>query len=94
MEKSLREVIYNRLFLRDMEKAKRSALCSEEELFPVIAALRADRPLAPRLRDHLLTGDWKHHRECHVRPNLLLIYRKEPGKLHLVRLGSHSEVFR
>ena len=60
----------------------------------ILSSLAFDQPLAKKFRDHPLTGDWKHHRECHVRPNLLLIYRKEPGKLHLVLLGSHSEVFR
>jgi mRNA interferase YafQ len=53
-----------------------------------------DQPLAPANRDHVLTGDWVDHRECHVRPDLLLIYRKpDLDTLQLVRLGSHSELF-
>ncbi|NBW46412.1 MAG: type II toxin-antitoxin system mRNA interferase toxin, RelE/StbE family, partial [Betaproteobacteria bacterium] len=48
-----------------------------------------------RFRDHDLNGDWVDHRERHLKPDLLLIYRKVGMELLiLVRLGSHSEVFR
>ncbi|MBV9693274.1 MAG: type II toxin-antitoxin system YafQ family toxin, partial [Alphaproteobacteria bacterium] len=40
-----------------------------------------------------LGGDWKDHRDCHIKPDLVLIYRKPDAKtLELVRLGSHSEL--
>lgn len=59
----------------------------------IVATLAADQPLDPRQRDHALTGDWKDHRDCHVRPDLVLIYRKpDDDTLELVRLGSHSEL--
>lgn len=62
-------------------------------LVPVITALASDEPLEPRHRDHALTGDWKDHRDCHVKPDLVLIYRKpDDDTLQLVRLGSHSEL--
>jgi len=55
--------------------------------------LADDLPLAEKHRDHALTGDWKDHRDCHIRPDLVLIYRKPDAKtLQLVRLGSHSEL--
>ena len=42
---------------------------------------------------HALTGNWSDHRDCHVKPDLLLIYRKpDPNRLQLIRLGSHSEL--
>ena len=63
------------------------------ELMPVVKALADDLPLEPRHRDHALTGDWKDHRDCHVKPDLVLIYRKPDGEvLQLVRLGLHSEL--
>ena len=58
-----------------------------------IAMLAADRPLPPRYFDHALTGPWADHRDCHIRPDLVLIYRKpDDATLELVRLGSHSEL--
>ena len=41
----------------------------------------------------LLTGDFKDYRECHVKPDLLLVYAKRGGELHLARLATHSELF-
>lgn len=59
----------------------------------ILTDLANNRPLAEKHRDHALTGDWKDHRDCHVRPNLILIYRKpDNAVLQLVRLGSHSEL--
>ena len=59
----------------------------------VVAALARDEPLETRHHDHALTGDWKDHRDCHVKPDLVLIYRKpDDSILPLVRLGSHSEL--
>ena len=51
-------------------------------------------PLDPRYRDHALSGDWAGFRDCHIKPDLVLIYAKPDGAtLRLARLGSHSEVF-
>ena len=59
----------------------------------IVAKLAKDEPLAKKHRDHALTGDWKDHRDCHVKPDLVLIYRKpDDTVLQLVRLGSHSEL--
>jgi len=59
----------------------------------VLTALVSDQSLEPRHRDHTLTGDWADHRDCHVEPDLVLIYRKpDAATLQLVRLGSHSEI--
>jgi mRNA interferase YafQ len=59
----------------------------------VVTALVNDQPLADKHRDHALTGNWKDHRDCHVKPDLVLIYRKpDDDVLQLVRIGSHSEL--
>ncbi|MFG7405636.1 type II toxin-antitoxin system YafQ family toxin [Klebsiella pneumoniae] len=56
--------------------------------------LATDQPLDVRYRDHDLSGDWAGYRECHIKPDLLLIYRKsDADTLRLARLGSHSELF-
>lgn len=63
------------------------------EFVSIVATLAEDRPLEVRHRDHALTGEWKGCRDCHVRPDLVLIYRKpDDDTLELVRLGSHSEL--
>ncbi len=63
------------------------------ELVEVAETLAKDEPLAERYRDHALIGKWKNHRDCHIKSDLVLIYRKPDGEvLELVRLGSHSEL--
>lgn len=65
----------------------------QADFMKIVAALANDVPLAEKHRDHALLGDWKDHRDCHVKPDLVLIYRKPDGSsLQLVRLGSHSEL--
>ncbi len=63
-------------------------------LLEAVNLLAADEPLPQRYFDHALTGEWKEFRDCHLRPDLVLIYRKpgDDGSLELVRLGSHSEL--
>ena len=60
---------------------------------PVIELLATDAELPERLSDHPLQGDWKGFRDCHIKPDLLMIYAKSEGALSLARLGSHSELF-
>jgi mRNA interferase YafQ len=60
----------------------------------MVSHLAEDLPLPANSRDHGLGGDWQDHRECHIKPDLLLIYRKPNAEvLQLVRMGSHSELF-
>lgn len=51
--------------------------------------------LPQNYKDHLLSGNYKGCRECHIRPDLLLIYRihEEVLELALVEVGSHSDLF-
>jgi len=59
----------------------------------ILTMLIKEEGLAEKYRDHLLAGNWKDHRDCHIKPDLILIYRRvEQGVLQLVRLGSHSEL--
>ena len=59
----------------------------------VVNLLADDTPLPRRNFDHTLSGEWNDHRDCHIRPDLVLIYRKpDDESLELVRQGSHSEL--
>lgn len=66
-----------------------------ELLDRVIEKLSMGEPLPEQYRDHELTGGWKGHRECHIRPDWLLIYYRENDVLvlTLTRTGSHSDLF-
>lgn len=59
----------------------------------IVDLLSEDAPLPRRHFDHALSGNWQDHRDCHIRPDLILIYRKpDSDSLELVRIGSHSEL--
>ena len=82
-------------FKRDYrrEKAGQRGRTLDADLSEIIRLLAADIPLPQRNFDHPLSGEWRDHRDCHVRPDLILIYRKpDKENLDLVRLGSHSEL--
>ncbi len=82
-------------FKRDYKRVKkgRHGNTLDTDLLNVLTMLVADEPLPERCHDHSLVGEWKDHRDCHIRPDLVLIYRKSKAEnLDLVRLGSHSEL--
>ena len=82
-------------FKRDYKRVKSTPRHREIEtdLRLVLNLLVVDKPLPHKYRDHPLTGEWQDHRDCHVKPDLVLIYRKpDTNTLQLVRLGSHSEL--
>jgi mRNA interferase YafQ len=91
----MREIESTGRFRRDYRREKRGQRGSvlDASLETVLELLVADAPLPPRYRDHPLSGDWSGFRDCHVRPDLVLIYEKpDPDTLRLVRLGSHAEL--
>ncbi len=86
-----RTVRFKRDYKREAKGRYRRTL--DRDLRTVVSLLAADARLPNRYRDHALTGDWQDHRDCHLRPDLVLIYRKpDATTLELVRLGSHSEL--
>ena len=82
---------FKRDYKREAKGKHRTTL--DVDLVPVLVTLVNNQPLEPRHCDHALTGEWKDHRDCHIRPDLLLIYQlPDADTLRLVRLGSHSEL--
>lgn len=82
---------FKRDLKREAKGRHRTALA--EEFVSIVQTLAKDKPLAEKYRDHSLGGAWKAYRDCHVKPDLVLIYRKPDDLvLQLVRLGSHSEL--
>jgi mRNA interferase YafQ len=74
------------------EKGGKHGKRLDDLLRAVLDRLVADTPLPPANRDHALTGEWSSYRDCHLKPDLVLIYC-DSETLDLVRLGSHSELF-
>jgi mRNA interferase YafQ len=65
----------------------------DQDLLALLTLLVTDQALPTRYRDHPLMGEWADFRDCHIKPDLILIYQKtSEGILKLVRLGSHSEL--
>jgi mRNA interferase YafQ len=87
-----RSSAFKRDYKREAKRKHRATL--DDTLKPALWALMADQPLKTRHRDHALSGNWAGYRECHIKPDLLLIYRNaDAGALRLARLGSHSALF-
>jgi mRNA interferase YafQ len=82
---------YKRDIRREARGQYRATL--ENDLLFVIALLVDDEPLPRKYRDHALTGNWAGFRDCHIKPDLVLIYGlSDEESLWLARLGSHSEL--
>jgi mRNA interferase YafQ len=73
----MRDVKYTTRFQRDYrrEKSGRHSRKLDALLMEVVNLLAADTPLPRRNFDHPLSGEWNDHRDCHIRPDLILIYR-------------------
>jgi mRNA interferase YafQ len=63
------------------------------KLREVILLIIEGTPLLPRYKDHPLSGNWSYFRDCHIELDWILIYKVEGDALHLVRTGTHSDLF-
>ncbi|MBU2788734.1 type II toxin-antitoxin system YafQ family toxin [Acidithiobacillus sp. VAN18-1] len=89
MRRIERTARFKRDYRRELKGIHRNSI--DKDLAAVIQLLVSDLELPLKYRDHPLTGDWRDHRDCHIHPDLVLIYRKpDDHRLQLVRLGSHS----
>lgn len=80
-------------FRKDYKLAKKRGL-KMEALAEIVTMLAKGEALPEKNRDHSLSGNWIGHRECHVLPDWLLIYRIEENVLvlTLTRTGTHSDL--
>ncbi|MDR1529184.1 MAG: type II toxin-antitoxin system YafQ family toxin [Burkholderiales bacterium] len=93
-------MIYSLKRLKKFDKDYRRELRNNQkatfrdDLIAVLNDLAAGKPLPKRMFDHALSGEFKGSRECHVYPDLLLIYcvREDSGEIVLARLGSHAQL--
>jgi mRNA interferase YafQ len=88
----LREIVQGTQFRRDVKLAVKRGK-NTAKLREIILLLAEGDPLPTRYKDHPLSGDWKHHRDCHIEPDWLLIYKIDGDDLYLVRTGTHADLF-
>ena len=87
------EILRSKKFKTNYKKLDSQA---KDEVLNVLKRLANDEILELKYKDHQLTGYLKDFRECHIRPNLLLVYQKVENILILraINVGSHSEIFK
>ena len=89
------EIRFTNQFKKDIKLAQKQGK-NLDKLFAVVDILASGKELAPKFRDHDLSGEYTGCRECHIEPDWLLIYEIDNNLLILVlnRVGSHSELFK
>ena len=92
----MRRISRTNQFKRDYKRESRGQyrLILDELLTDVSTCLVSDTVLPPQYRDHALVGNWSDCRDCHLKPDLVLIYQITNNDITLIRLGSHAELFR
>lgn len=87
------DVRYSAQFKKDFKRAKKRGL-PLQELKEVLKILAAEKPLDETYCDHALKGKYVSFRECHIRPDWLLIYRIDRNELVLIaqRTGTHADL--
>lgn len=86
-------ILYHRKFVKDYQQ-----LSNDDKLLvdDIIDKLANGKILEQKYKDHKLKGNLKDFRECHIKPDLLLIYEIQENILHLniIRVGSHNQLFK
>lgn len=88
----MRNPIQGGQFKRDV-KLNKSRGKDMSKLRDVMSLLIEEKPLLREYNDHPLKGNWKHHRDCHIEPDWLLIYKIDGDDLYFVRTGTHADIF-
>ena len=86
-------LVYSTQFKKDFKKARKLPIEDLSVLFSVISTLEKQETLHVKYKDHELVGNWSGFRECHVKPDWLLVYKVVGTELQLARLGSHNALF-
>lgn len=87
-------VVYTNSFSRDLKRVVRRGK-DPKKIAAAIDLLCSGQPLPASFRDHALSGNYAGFRDCHIEPDLVLVYRVNAGQLQLicVRIGTHSDLF-
>jgi mRNA interferase YafQ len=91
----MRKIKQSTAFKRDLKRESKGQhrVYLSENFVSAVETLANDQPLAEKFHDHALSNDWQGYRDCHIRPDLVLIYAKpNADTLELIRLGSRAEL--
>ncbi len=93
------ELKRTKTFDKDIERDVKSGRYKRDDfdkLFAVVLKLQNLQELDKEFLDHQLKGEMKEYRECHIKPNWLLIYKYDyrQNVIELARLGAHTQIFK
>lgn len=86
------QAIYERSFLRDIEKAKKRGK-DMQKLASTMELIGEGKPLPPKYKEHKLKGEYQGYWECHIEPDWLLVYKKTATTVAFAYTGTHSDLF-
>lgn len=89
----MRQVSQARQFARDVKRMRKRGK-NLSKLKVVVTKLAQGEPLEPQYKDHALSNNWQHSRDCHIEPDWILIYTIDEISLRLERTGTHSDLFK
>lgn len=91
------KVKFDNSYKRDYKKAMKQGILSDSEfaeLDKITKTLIAGQPLDPKYKDHALRFEYDGCRDCHIKPNLVLVYKIILDTIYFVRLGRHQDIFK
>jgi mRNA interferase YafQ len=89
----MRIPVYTNQFARDLKRMIRRGH-DQKYIKAVIRDLIEGKTINRKYRDHLLIGNFKDRRECHIQPDWLLVYRIDESRIIFERTGSHADLFK
>ena len=81
-------------FRSDTKRLYKRNMMVQDEIAFVVEKLLNQEPLNPKYHDHALKGDYQGYRDCHIRADLVLVYKIQNDTLYLSRIGRHSDIFK
>jgi mRNA interferase YafQ len=86
------EIVRSSAFKKDIKKIKDESVFTELETIVSLLVEKSELPKKYKL--HPLKGNYKNYMECHLKPDILLIFRTTATELYLYRIGSHSKLLK
>lgn len=81
-------------FRDDTKRLYKRNIMAQDEIAPIVEKLLNQEQLDPQYNDHQLKGDYVGYRDCHIKPDLVLVYKIQNDTLYLSRIGRHRDIFK